>query len=343
MRLRLLPVCAFLAGVLTATVGAQSGPERHPSTQRPVSRAGEDQAPHREGFVARDGVRIHFLDWGGTGEPLILLAGLGSTAHTFDEFAPRLTPRYRVIAVTRRGFGQSDWPARGYDTPSLAADVIAVLDTLQLGRVTVVGHSMGGAEAVWLAVHVPTRVVRVVMLESYCYQCNQTAPLMPTMPAVRAPTRPSATKTDFQSVDALRSFNSRVSGATFPTSELAVTHAVQADGRITGRHESAVAREAVRRGLARSELERVRQPTLLLLAVERNAEDAVRWLRPLKGDARVWAEWSATVHQRSQQAWATAFKLVQPNGVVEWIPGGVHQVYTSDPVPVVKALQRFVR
>ena len=59
-------------------------------------------------FVILDGVRFHYLDWGGDGDPLLLLAGLGCTAHVFAELAPHLSDRFRVLALTRRGHGLTD-------------------------------------------------------------------------------------------------------------------------------------------------------------------------------------------------------------------------------------------
>ena len=53
------------------------------------------------------GVKLEVLDWGGTGRPLVLLAGLGDTAHDFDDFAHKLAMHYHVYGVTRRGFGDS--------------------------------------------------------------------------------------------------------------------------------------------------------------------------------------------------------------------------------------------
>ena len=58
-------------------------------------------------------VRLHYIDYGGKGPVVILLAGLGSTAHIFDEFGPLLRQDHRVIADTRRGYGQSGDPADG--------------------------------------------------------------------------------------------------------------------------------------------------------------------------------------------------------------------------------------
>ena len=54
------------------------------------------------------------LDWGGSGRPHVLLAGLGNTAHVVDSFAPRLTAEYHVLGITRRGYGASSVPASGY-------------------------------------------------------------------------------------------------------------------------------------------------------------------------------------------------------------------------------------
>jgi non-heme chloroperoxidase len=58
-------------------------------------------------------VQVEVLDWGGPGLNVVLLAGLGNTAHIFDEFAPKLSKHFHVYRITRRGFGQSSWPAGG--------------------------------------------------------------------------------------------------------------------------------------------------------------------------------------------------------------------------------------
>ena len=85
--------------------------------------------------VAKD-VRLHYLDFGGSGPPLVLLAGLGNTAHAFDDFAPAFTDRFHVIAITRRGFGESIASRTAATTsPRLVEDIRAVLDSLHLARV----------------------------------------------------------------------------------------------------------------------------------------------------------------------------------------------------------------
>ena len=91
-------------------------------------------------FVILDGVRFHYLDWGGDGEPLLLLAGLGCTAHVFAELAPHLSDRFRVLALTRRGHGLTDQVQNGHALADAAEDARRLLDALGIERAQVVGH-----------------------------------------------------------------------------------------------------------------------------------------------------------------------------------------------------------
>jgi pimeloyl-ACP methyl ester carboxylesterase len=151
----------FGAAVLLACLHQQ------PSTQ--VSDASgnwTDPSPHRSGVVRVNGVSLHYLDWGGDGEPLLLLAGVFGSAHAFDDLAPQLTGTHRVLALTRRGHGRSDAPPTGYTLPLLVEDIKRFLDALELDRVHVAGVSAGGVEAALLAIRYPDRVDRVVYLDS---------------------------------------------------------------------------------------------------------------------------------------------------------------------------------
>ena len=88
-----------------------------------------DNAGHKVTFVTVEpGVQLEVLDWGGNGDALVLLTGLGDNAHVYDQFADR----FHVIGITRLGFGRSSRPAQCYDVDMRARDDIEVLDHLNL-------------------------------------------------------------------------------------------------------------------------------------------------------------------------------------------------------------------
>jgi non-heme chloroperoxidase len=111
-------------------------------------------------------VKLEVLDWGGTGRNLILLAGLGSTAHVFDSLGPKLAAHYHVIGITRRGFGQSSVPQTGYGPRRLAEDVIAVLDALHITDPILIGHSIAGEELSAVSTYHPGRAAALVYLDA---------------------------------------------------------------------------------------------------------------------------------------------------------------------------------
>src|SRR5687767_12970390 len=117
-----------------------------------VDAAWRDPSPHTVRFVTMgDGVRLEVLDWGGSGRAIVLLAGGGNTAHAFDDFAPLLAGRYRVYGITRRGWGASGFSESPDPVDRLRADLLSVLDALEVERPVLVGHSIAGAEMSALA------------------------------------------------------------------------------------------------------------------------------------------------------------------------------------------------
>ena len=118
--------------------------------------------------VAPD-VKLEVLDWGGTGRPMILLAGLGNDAHVFDEFAGHFTARYHVYGITRRGFGASSRPAPdddNYSADRLGDDVLAVMSALHLERPVLVGHSLAGEELSSIGSRYPEKIAGLIYLDA---------------------------------------------------------------------------------------------------------------------------------------------------------------------------------
>jgi pimeloyl-ACP methyl ester carboxylesterase len=123
------------------------------------------QVPRVSLIAVDTGVKLEVVDWGGSGRPLVLLAGNGQTAHSFDEFAPLLAQFYHVYGITRRGFGASSKPATGYRTDRRADDVLAILDSLGLDHPVLAGHSLAGEELSSIGSRHPDRVAGLIYLD----------------------------------------------------------------------------------------------------------------------------------------------------------------------------------
>src|SRR5579864_9093189 len=135
--------------------------------------AWQDESPHTVEFITVDaGVRLEILDWGGSGQSVVLLAGGGDTAHVFDGFAPKLAAGYHVYGITRRGFGASSVPASGYGADRLGDDVLTVMVSLKINRPVLIGHSIAGEELSSVGSRHPEKIAGLVYLDaaySYAY------------------------------------------------------------------------------------------------------------------------------------------------------------------------------
>lgn len=123
-------------------------------------------APQGGTVEGAGGVRLHYLDFGGRGDAVILLAGLGNTAWIYEDFGAALARRHRVLALTRRGHGASDRPAGGYDLDTLAEDLRCFMDAQGIRRAHLVGHSLAGAELTYFGGKYPDRVGALVYLDA---------------------------------------------------------------------------------------------------------------------------------------------------------------------------------
>jgi len=195
----------------------------------------KDSSPHTTRFVTVEkGVRLEVLDWGGSGKSLILLAGGGNTAHVFDDFAPKLTARYHVYGITRRGFGVSGYSATDHPADRLGDDVMAVMDALNLKRPILVGHSIAGVELSSVANRQPNRVAGLIYLDaaySYAFDNGKGASIM-EIQKLQGPQPPPPGQTDLASFSALQKYYERVNGFLFPEADLRAQRESTPDGGV---------------------------------------------------------------------------------------------------------------
>ncbi len=114
----------------------------------------------------RDGLAIHYMDWGeGSPRHLMLLHGLGSQAHAWDQFAKDACDSFRVVAPDLRGHGESGHANDGYALDRFAADVKALARHLNLPSFDLVGHSLGALIAIQFAAGNPHMVNHLVLVD----------------------------------------------------------------------------------------------------------------------------------------------------------------------------------
>lgn len=112
--------------------------------------------------AANESVRIYW-DEQGRGEPILLIMGLGYTAHMWHRTRPVLAEHFRCIAFDNRGVGRSEAPPGPYPIPVMASDAAAVLDAAEVENAHVLGVSMGGMIAQEFALQYPTRVRSLIL------------------------------------------------------------------------------------------------------------------------------------------------------------------------------------
>lgn len=145
-----------------SSLGAPSGDGPYESFTLPPGAA--------EGYVATNGVRLHYVAAGGSagsrGPLVVLLHGFPEFWYSWREVLPALSEHCPVVAPDLRGYNLSDKPRRGYDLPTLCADVAGLIQALGARDAVVVGHDWGGVIAWEFAMRYPALTRRLVILNA---------------------------------------------------------------------------------------------------------------------------------------------------------------------------------
>jgi non-heme chloroperoxidase len=300
----------------------------------------EDLSPHVVHFVeVEPGVRLEVLEWGAAGTDLILLTGLTESAHVFDEFAPLLTPAFRVYAITRRGYGASSQPEAGYGVDRLAADVVAVLDSLGLERPPFVGHSIAGDELTEIASRYPDRVSKLVYLDA-AYDRSEALEILQRLPPPETPPMAAA---DSASPVAVQDYLRRTFSVRFPLPDICATYRFSPEGRLLGSTTPDSINIAVLEGVHRPRYEDIQVPALAIYALG-SPEQAFPVFPAMdsawQAHARMWVDSTdalVSVPSREQ------FRQGVADGQIVELVGATHYVYVSHEAEVLRLIRDFLR
>jgi pimeloyl-ACP methyl ester carboxylesterase len=291
-------------------------------------------------FVTVDkNVRLEVLDWGGSGQPVVLLAGGGDTAHVFDDFAPKLAANYHVYGITRRGFGASGFSASDFGADRLGDDVLAVLDSLKLRRPVLVGHSIAGEELSSVGTRHAERVAGLVYLEAgypFAFDNGQ-GPTFKQFQDISGPQPPPPGESDLASFSALQAYYMRVLGFTFPEAELRQEWDCTPDGKVGKRRE--FAGDATILGGMKKYAD-IAVPALVIFAsphgqgtwVDSNTDPNVR---------KAANAYSAALEVLTERQ-AKVFESGVPTARVVKLPGAHHYLYLSNEADVLREMRAFL-
>ena len=143
-----------------------------PACTPPAREDGGGGGPRVMFMEVAPNIKLEVLEWSTGGEPLILLAGAGHTAHVFEHFAPYLTDEFRVLGITRRRHGASTVPEDDFGIDEFGQDIVAVMDQFGIESANFAGHSFGGAELTYLALNFPHRVRKLVYIDG-SWDCSR--------------------------------------------------------------------------------------------------------------------------------------------------------------------------
>ena len=275
-----------------------------------------DPSPHEVRFVTVDsGIKLEVLDWGGTGPPL-LFVGCYLTGHVYDGIAPKLTERFHVYAVTRRGVGASDRPVTGYDPGRRAADVLEVMSALGMEKPILVGSSCGGGILHTIGADYPERVGGLAYLD---------AAEDPTLTAADYPRIP-INKED------LPKRVGKPSPVVFPEAE---------QRQLTERPlDPSIRKAIVEDNNVRPAYGRIRVPVLAIYRVT-TLEQALKDYPPENDQQRAALAQGYAISRAMVEKWQADLRAGVPHARIVELPGANLYMFLSNEVDIIRELKVF--
>lgn len=313
--------------------------------------AAETNAAESSQFVdVGDGVKIEVVDWGGEGRPVVLLAGSGNTARVFDDFARKVIDccHVHVYGITRRGFGLSSKPARGYSTPDLAEDDFRVIQALKLRKPIIIGHSVAGSEMTFLGQKIPSEFAALIYLDANADPLdfpsdNAEYRTLVTRAAKGVPGPPKRTAADNASVGAYQAYQKRIGEAPFPAEEIRNMYEINPDGSVGKNRTPPYVAEEIGIGAIAKDYHGINAPVLALISVP--LPPAEKWKNRADNDedARRASDRSDEILMEYLHRWENKLRVANPKARIVEFPGAHHYIFLSEESAVLKEISSFLQ
>jgi len=282
--------------------------------------------------------KIEVLDFGGKGEPILFLTGLGNSAHIYVDFAPKFCDKFHVYAMSRRGFGASEQTVNGYHIDTLAMDILAVLKALNLDKVILIGHSIAGDEISKFASTYPDKVTKVVYLDAAYDRTNLMTTIMPYFPAYPIPTTE-----DSSSLDKLKAYTAKNMGISMPDEEFKNTAVFSADGKYQKDVTPGEIQGKIIAGIERPNYTAINCPALAIYSTGGTVHSIMPFYDSLDSLNKKKADTCVTMFNKISKEQIALFKKEVKNGTVKEIDGAHHYVFISHPAETEKMIREFLK
>lgn len=280
-------------------------------------------------------VSLELLDWGGNGTPMLFLSGLGNSAHIFDDFAPKFTDKFHVYALTRRGFGASSQPKKGYDIKTLSQDIISVIEQLHLKKVILVGHSIAGEEMTKIGNDYPDRIEKIIYLDAAYDRtllANQSKPM---------PDDPIPNATDSISIQTIKKFWKKLRGVNFPNEELQQIMVFSKEGKYLKNVTPDAIDGLIFGSIIRPEYATVKCPSLAIYAKYDSPKGPFPFYDALDSINKNKANQFFPVWSKISMESSDRFLKESKNGIVKKIKG-LHYIFISNSDETEKSMRNFL-
>jgi non-heme chloroperoxidase len=276
-------------------------------------------------------VKLHYLDWGGNGETMLFLHGIGDTPHIYDVLAPKFTNDFRVLGLTRRGHGESEIPDSGYDTATRVEDIRQFLDALNIRRVILVGHSAAGNEVSLFAITHPERATKLVYVDAAFY-IDGHLELSKCYPSELFPSN-----ADGESLDSWRRWYHRMNSGW----SAAVEASARVNFSLTAPEKRSRALGLMIENEAHPDHTKIKSPALMITVINRGAH-AVKQLTALSEQRRKEIDKFLSECRQMKEKEIELFRKAIPNGRVVMLTNADHHCFIDREDEVLREMRSFL-